>query len=244
MNATRTQSLTRRIAAVGATVAVAVPMGLLLSSPASAASTAETADMLRAMVAEEKLAHDVYVTLGDIYGVRTFANISRAEAQHGNALRTIMATYGVADPTVGDAVGVFDDPAVQALYDSLVKEGSVSLAAAAQVGITIEKLDIADLEEALANDHPADVTRVLDSLMAGSERHLDAFTRLADAGASTGDGSGQQSARGGRGSQQNGRGDGAGRGSRGPQMQHRSAGVQQDRSVNAQDGTCVTGQQQ
>lgn len=244
MNATRTQSLTRRIAAVGATVAVAVPMGLLLSSPASAASTADTADMLQAMVAEEKLAHDVYVTLGDVYDVRTFTNISRAETQHESALRTIMAAYGVADPTVGDAVGVFDDPAVQALYDSLVKEGSASLAAAAQVGITIEKLDIADLKDAIADDHPADVTRVLDSLMAGSERHLAAFTRLADTGTSTGDGSGQQNARGGRGSQQNGRGDGAGRGARGPQMQQRSAGGQQGQSVNAQDGTCVTGQQQ
>jgi hypothetical protein len=45
-----------------------------------------------------------------------------------------------------------------------------------QVGVTIEKLDIADLDTALAANPAADVTAVLDLLRVGSERHLAAFS--------------------------------------------------------------------
>lgn len=222
-----TQALTRRLVAAGASIAVAVPMGMMLAAPASAATPAETASMLQAMVAEEKLAHDVYVTLGDLYDVRTFDNIARAETKHQDALRVLLDAYGVTDPTVGDAVGEFDDPDVQALYDSLVAQGDDSLAAAAQVGITIEKLDIADLKDALADDQPADVARVLENLMAGSENHLAAFTNLADGGATApADGTGMQNGR--------GRGQGAGR---------QAAGMQQgtgQQGTGVRDGSCLT----
>lgn len=225
-NHTSSQTLTRRIIAAGAGIAVAVPMGMMLAGPASAATPAETAAMLQAMVAEEKLAHDVYVTLGDLYDVRTFDNIARAETKHQDAVRVLLDAYGVTDPTIGDAVGVFDDPEVQALYDSLVARGDDSLAAAAQVGITIERLDIADLRTALADDQPADVARVLENLMAGSERHLAAFTSLADGGSSaSADGTGMKNGR--------GRGAGAGR-----QATMQGSGTQQ--AAGARDGSCLT----
>lgn len=230
-NQKNSSGLTRRLVAAGASIAVAVPMGMMLASPASAATPEETASMLQAMVAEEKLAHDVYVTLGDLYDVRTFDNIARAESKHQDALRVLMTTYGVTDPTVGDAVGEFDDPEVQALYDSLVAQGDDSLASAAQVGIAIEELDIADLKEALADDQPADVARVLENLMAGSENHLAAFTNLADGGASApADGTGMQN---GRGSGKQGAGhQGAGKQGTGQQ----GAGQQ---GAGARDGSCV-----
>jgi hypothetical protein len=190
-------AMTHRIVAAGASIAVAVPLGMMLASPASAATSADTASMLQAMAAEEKLAHDVYVTLGDLYDVRTFDNIARAESRHQASVRMLMDTYGVMDPTVGDAVGEFDDPKVQELFDALVAQGDDSLAAAAQVGIAIEKMDIADLQDALADDQPADVTRVLERLMSGSTKHLAAFTNLADAGAvAPADGTGGQNGRG------------------------------------------------
>lgn len=230
-NQKNNQALTHRLVAAGASIAVAVPMGVMLAVPASAATSAETASMLQAMVAEEKLAHDVYTTLGDLYDVRTFDNIARAESRHQDALRVVMATYGVTDPTVGDPVGEFDDPEVQALYDSLVAQGEDSLAAAAQVGIRIEKLDIADLKGALADDHPADVERVLENLMAGSQNHLAAFTNLADGGASApADGTGMQNGRG----MQKGRGAGVGRQASGAQQ---GAGQQ---GAGTRDGSCLT----
>lgn len=174
---------TRRLTALGAGITIAVPLALASMAPAAAAASTDTAAVLQAMVAEEKLAHDVYITLGDLYSVRTFDAIASAEARHQAAVRSVMAVHEVVDPTVGDRVGEFDDPAVQKLYDDLVEQGSTSLTAAAQVGITIERMDIEDLDEALAADPPADVARVLASLRAGSEKHLAAFTRLADGNA-------------------------------------------------------------
>lgn len=176
---------TRRLTALGAGMAIVVPLAVASMSPASAAVSTETAAMLQAMVVEEKLAHDVYVTLGDLYSVRSFDAIADSESRHQSAVHRVLEANGVVDPTVGDAVGVFDDASVQQLFDDLVARGSTSLSAAAQVGITIETMDIADLDKALAADLPADVTRVLSRLRSGSEKHLRAFTRLADGSVAT-----------------------------------------------------------
>ena len=179
MNRTKFQN-TRRFATAVTAAALAVPLGFAVAAPASAATTtASTATMLQAMAAEEKLAHDVYVTLGDTWNISTFDRISSSELRHQAMLRAVMATYGVTDLTAGDAVGEFDDPAVQKLYDDLVAQGSVSIAAAARAGITVEKLDMADLDVALAANPAADVTRVLEILRSGSVKHLAAFEQLA-----------------------------------------------------------------
>ena len=45
------------------------------------------------------------------------------------------------------------------------------------MGVDVEVKDIADLEEAMELDAPADVTAVLGNLLAGSKRHLAAFQR-------------------------------------------------------------------
>ena len=132
------------------------------------------------MVEEEKLAHDVYVALGEQYDARQFVNIARAETRHLDAVRVLLDRYGLDDPTLGAAAGQFDDDTLSTMYDALVAEGSTSLAAAAQAGITIEQTDIADLTDAIARTDAPDVVQVLSSLRDGSERHLAAFERLAD----------------------------------------------------------------
>ena len=179
--------------------------------------------MLQWMVAEEKLAHDVYVALGDLYTARQFDSIANSESRHQDAMRVLLDRYDVTDPTVGDAVGEFDDPTLQKLYNDLVKQGSVSLAEAAQVGMAIEKLDIADLKEALADNPAADIEAVLNNLMAGSEKHLAAFTRLSDG--DTAVGTGQQAGRGGQ---------GTGRGAKAARQNANASGTR--------DGSCLTTQ--
>ena len=141
--------------------------------------TAETAQMLQYMAEEEKLAHDLYVALGDEWGSRQFANISRAETQHLDAVRALLERYGVDDPTAGAAAGEFTDADLQALYDELLRSGLTSVAAAADAGITVEQTDIADLTDALASTDAPDVEQVLTDLLEGSQRHLAAFERLA-----------------------------------------------------------------
>ena len=197
----------RRVLAGLAATAVAIPASLFVATSANAADSATT-ELLQAMVAEEKVAHDVYVTLGDMYNVSTFDRIANSEDRHQDAVRTLLDAYGVADPTVGDEVGEFDDPVFQAMYDDMVAKGSTSLDAAAQVGITIEEVDIADLQEALNAGQPADIGRVFTNLLNASEKHLAAFTALADgdtAASGECDGSGRTQCKG----QRNGQGQGA-----------------------------------
>lgn len=165
---------------MAATATVIAALGLGAAVPAQAATLdAATVKDLQYMVAEEKLAHDVYTTLGDMYNVRVFDRIASSEARHQDALRTVMDFYGVADPTVGDKLGVFDDPTLQRLYTTLVAQGSASLTEAAKVGVAIEELDIADLTEAMSETSNTDVDRVYSSLLQGSENHLAAFSRWA-----------------------------------------------------------------
>lgn len=141
--------------------------------------TAETAQMLAYMAEEEKLAHDLYVALGETYDARQFDNVARAETQHLDAVRALLERYDVDDPTTGAAAGEFTDPDLQGLYDDLLASGLTSLAAAADAGITVEQTDIADLTEALETTDAPDVEQVLTDLLEGSQRHLAAFERLA-----------------------------------------------------------------
>ena len=145
----------------------------------SSAPEAESpvAAQLAYLIEEEKLAHDVYVTLGDIWGARIFDSIAASENAHQEQVAALLVAYSVADPRA-DAVGVFTDPALQSLYDDLIAKGSQSLADAVQVGVTIEQTDITDLSEAIAAA-PADVVTVLQRLLAGSQNHLAAFERQA-----------------------------------------------------------------
>jgi hypothetical protein len=59
----------------------------------------------------------------------------------------------------------------------LITDGSVSLVAALNTGITVEEKDIADIKKILKVKQPDDVKYVLDRLLAGSYNHLAAFTR-------------------------------------------------------------------
>ncbi|NTV40135.1 MAG: DUF2202 domain-containing protein [Demequinaceae bacterium] len=136
-------------------------------------ATASEAASLEYMVEEEKLAHDLYVELGDAWGLRIFTNIASAETQHEDAVKALLDAYGLDDPTAGAAVGEFSDPALQSLYDTLLAQGLASQTAALEVGAIVEETDIADLRDR-ASDSPA-IDQVFGQLEAGSENHLRAF---------------------------------------------------------------------
>jgi hypothetical protein len=136
---------------------------------------AEDAEGLIFMREEEKLAHDVYITLGNLWGSNVFTNISQAEATHTAAVGTLLTRYGIEDPTKTDEVGVFTNPIFTKLYSDLVATGSQSLIDALTVGAIIEDLDIRDLQR-LASTTP-DIAVVYDALELGSRNHLRAFYR-------------------------------------------------------------------
>jgi len=138
----------------------------------------EEIDGLIHMRLEEKLARDVYTTLGNTWNFKVFLNIRTAEQTHMEAVKRLLVKYGIEDPITSDEVGVFPDPQFQALYDQYVLQGSVSAYEAFMAGKTIEELDIADLQNQLTNvvDNP-DIIRVYQNLKTASESHLAAFNK-------------------------------------------------------------------
>lgn len=157
----------------------------LLSSSADAkgkknttpAMTEEQKDMLFFIYQEEKVARDVYSTLGKLYtDENTFASIQISEQRHIDSARGLCEKYGVSIDGVDETnVGNFVLPVLQELYDTCVAEGEKSLLDALKVGELIEITDIDDLERASVG-MPSDVVNVFENLKEGSLSHLDAFT--------------------------------------------------------------------
>ncbi len=151
---------------------------LNLENSESVDMTEKTQEWLLLMREEEKLARDVYRTLGDTYNLRVFANIEKAEQQHMDAVWELLKSYTIQDPIVDDSLWKFTNDTLQKLYNDLVEKWSKSIDDAIQVGIEIEELDIADLERLVADlDESTDIYKTYQYLLDWSKRHLDAFQR-------------------------------------------------------------------
>ncbi len=192
---------TALLLALGATAtAQALPMGPF-GGPSTVASSVASTTTVDATVAaalqysreEERVARDLYAALAAEYdGAAPFSMITRSEQVHYDAVGTLLTRYGVSDPSAGRSAGTYADPALQKLYDSLMTQGNGSIDAAYDVGVAVEKRDIADLDTTLAGSLPADVRAVLTNLRTGSQHHLTAFENAAN-GVLTGGGYGPMS---------------------------------------------------
>ncbi len=160
-------------------VALAVLVAIGMAPMANAATRPTTAQKLQLqyIVEEEKLARDVYLYLAENVTSSKFANIARSEQSHMDQISALLKTYNYFNPTTTRAPGVFRDKSLQALYNTLITQGSVDVAAAFQVGRDIENLDIKDLQVMLKSTMPADMKLALDNLLKGSYNHLAAFNR-------------------------------------------------------------------
>jgi hypothetical protein len=147
---------------------------------------------------EEKLARDVYITLGIKYPqLAVFGNISKSEETHTCAVCDKLTRYGIEDPVVNDNVGVFSGEEFGGYfsekYQQLVEMGSGDELAALFVGALIEELDMQDINycpEAIVkadngiNDSNScgkvytdndDILRLYEALLEGSKDHLRAY---------------------------------------------------------------------
>jgi hypothetical protein len=138
----------------------------------------EQKDRLFYIFQEEKVARDVYITLGEQYPAEnTFALIQLSEQSHIEAAQSLCDKYEVDTSYVSlDVIGQFELPVLQKLYDTCVAQGSISLLDGLKVGELIELTDLSDLENAEI-EMPEDVVKVFENLKAGSQNHLDAFRR-------------------------------------------------------------------
>lgn len=168
---------------MGKKVLLAIIAAFAFSGSLQAAkSTVSLTDAQKAallfMYQEEKVARDVYIQLYRKYPTEsTFYNISLSEQQHTDSVESLCIKYKVDISAVNEAkVGEFVLPELQALYNTLVAQGSVSLLEGLKVGVAIEEKDIEDIL-ALEQGMPSDVVKVFESLRAGSLSHLDAFNK-------------------------------------------------------------------
>ena len=164
-------------------IAVLMTAGLLAGVAPAEAATAPTRPtaaqklQLQYLVEEEKLARDVYAYLAANVTSQKFSNIVKSEQTHMDNISALLKKYNFFNPTTNRAPGVFRDAELQKLYNDLIAQGSVSIAAAMQVGVAIEELDIADLKKMMVSPAPADVKLAYDLLLKGSYNHLAAFSR-------------------------------------------------------------------
>jgi hypothetical protein len=94
---------------------------------------------------------------------------------HTSAVKALLDKYAIPDPAANHEPGLFSNPDLQALYNTLLQSGSASLMEALIVGATIEDLDIVDLKNLLVTVDNQDITFVFNNLMRGSRNHLRAF---------------------------------------------------------------------
>ena len=93
-----------------------------------------------------------------------------------NAVKGILDKYSLTDPIADSSIGVFTDPDLRNLYNSLVEQGQRSLVDALIVGATIEDLDIKDLYDLIEETDNRDIKIVYQNLAKGSRNHLRAFS--------------------------------------------------------------------
>ena len=162
--------------------AAGVMLGLSVASSGLAATkvvplTEDEQTWLVTMREEEKLARDLYSTFYTTWKLKTFLNTAKSEQTHMNAVGRLLKRYGVEDPVVDNTVGVFDNPDVQDLFDTLAAQGNQSLAAALQVGAQVEQADIEDLTAAIAATTHRDVVSGYKGLLSASKTHLKTFAK-------------------------------------------------------------------
>jgi len=136
-------------------------------------------DGLIHMRIEEKIARDAYIVLGSSWGEKVFLQIQVSEQSHMDAVKRMLDKFNISDPLLTDEVGVFPDayPEFQELYNQLIAQGSISLYKGLLVGVAIEELDIADLEELLETTTNPGIIKLYTNLKNGSVSHLAAFNK-------------------------------------------------------------------
>lgn len=146
------------------------------TAPAEVALNEDEIASLVYMIQEEKLAGDLYEAFYAQTGLTVFDRIATSEDRHFDALIKLAERDGV---DVGDLLalppGEFLDPELQAMYDELLASGSASAEAALIVGQKVESEDIADLADVMATTESVVLVGIYEHLLAGSERHLEAF---------------------------------------------------------------------
>jgi len=191
----------RNVTATGCTAIADLPVEPL--------SQAEKDALINALQ-EEYLARDAYQAVIAKFGnIRPFTNILKSEEQHVATLTALLTKYGLAVPA--------DD---QAARVSTLMASVATVDEALNLGVTVEKEDIALYEQLMKVVDNQDILQVFGNLKTASlDRHLAAFENVLKGGTGMGQGTRRGAAGSSRGTsagQRNGRsGNGIGQGMHG-----------------------------
>lgn len=138
----------------------------------------EQKQVLAYLLEEEKLAKDVYTTLYNEWWNKKFANILKSETQHQSKIKDIADKYNILNSLISDKIWVFQNQELSELYQQLINQWTQNEMEALKVGVIIEEKDIEDIKNmiTLFPNHK-DIVNVLQSLLEGSYRHLEAFQK-------------------------------------------------------------------
>lgn len=114
--------------------------------------------------AEESLAYDMYMYFYELYGVKTFYNIAQSEAEHKDAVKSLLDRYSLDLPT--DYWELNDE------FESLKNKWELSLKDAFEVWISIEMLDIEDIANTIKETDNDDIKAVFVNIGWASYNHL------------------------------------------------------------------------
>lgn len=166
------------------------PESAVGTTTVSATTTDGVAKQLQLTREEERMARDLYAALAEAHdNGRPMSMITRSEDQHHDAVGAMLTRYGLSDPSAGRAAGSYAYPEIQKLYDQWYAKGMASPNAAYQVGVELEKWDIAGLQKDIAATSQNDVKQLYTHLLEASQHHLAAY-QSADSGQPVGPGAG------------------------------------------------------
>ena len=141
--------------------------------PVESLNEAEEAGILQ-LREEEKLARDVYTLLEEKWGLSAFSQIKPSEQKHMDAVAKLINRYDLLDPAQ-ESIGIFENQKISSLFETLMTKGEQSEVDALQVGMTVEDVDIYDIDEILSKNDNQDIQVVFTNLRNGSIKHLQRF---------------------------------------------------------------------
>lgn len=153
----------------GSTMPMAAQQGV-----GSSLSQADQTNLLF-MREEEKLARDVYAEMHRLWGMAIFRSVAAKEQEHMDVMATLLQRYQLPDPVGTNVPGVFVNPTLQNLYQTLTQRGKQSVDEALKVCGLQEEINILDLDTAGEASSQADIKEIYSELQSDSFNHLRAF---------------------------------------------------------------------
>jgi hypothetical protein len=123
---------------------------------------------------QQKLARDLYQTLGTKWSAAILQSTAQAEQKHMDTVKSLIDGLGLTDPAQ-PSPGQFTDPVFQKLYGQLLDRGSTSLVNALNAAAYLEEMEIRDTRGFVEDANRLDIIRGLGSIATSEPTHLRVF---------------------------------------------------------------------